>query len=51
MKKQEYVSPEMEVIEIKTQCMLAVSTGDADGDLNSGTKPPSFPGAGGGDDE
>lgn len=38
MKKQEYVSPEMEIVEMKTQGFLALS-GDLGGDKDPDKKP------------
>ena len=46
MKKLEYVSPEMEAVEIKAQCSIlagSVSGGDVEGDLNPGTGRPPLP--------
>ena len=44
MKKFEYVSPEMEIVEIKTQCILAASDPTVDDDKHDGEMPPGWPG-------
>ena len=49
MKKQKYVSPEMEIMEIKTQCILASST--EAGGAGSGFPPGFGPKSSSSDDE
>ena len=44
MKKNEYISPEVEVVEITEQCsVLAISTGDAGGTKDPDADLPDFP--------